>query len=348
MYICIIFTIQSQQRPIQAILALQIEKIMVQLTTDTFGTLFTLTDWGDTHGDALAGCVEGCPAGIYLDPDFIQDEMNRRAPNTDALSTRRREPDTVTFLFGVDEHRYTTGEPIRFRIPNRDVRVNEENRHVIRPSHASYTYFKKYGYTDNEQCGRASARQTVCRVVAGAIAKLVLRPYGITFSSEVLRTGTPARDGDSVGAVVRGRIHRLPAGLGEPVYNKFSAQLAFAMMSINAAKGFEIGEGFHAAEMCGSEYNDLQNPDFSFRTNHDGGVQAGITNGQDVWFSVAFKPIPSMRFDQQSVDFEGNPTTLKGSDRNDLCVVPRVLPVVEAMAAIVTVNALLSDQHRHH
>ncbi|MCR4737884.1 MAG: chorismate synthase [Bacteroidales bacterium] len=321
---------------------------MVQQTTDTFGMLFTLTDWGDTHGDALEGRIEGCPAGIYLDQDFIQTDLNRRAPCSEALSTRRREPDTVSFLSGVDERRRTTGEPILFRIPNRDVRVIEENRHVIRPSHSSYTYFKKYGYMDNELCGRASARQTVCRVVAGAIAKLVLKPYGITFGSEVLRTGMPARDGDSVGAVVRGHIRHLPAGLGEPVYNKFSAQLAFAMMSINAAKGFEIGCGFHAAEMCGSEYNDLQNPDFSFRTNHDGGVQAGITNGQDVWFSVAFKPIPSVRFDQPSIDFEGNPAILKGSDRNDLCVVPRVLPVVEAMAAIVTVNALLMSQQSHH
>ncbi len=318
---------------------------MIQQTTDTFGTFFTLTDWGDTHGDAMEGRVEGCPAGIYLDPDFIQDELNRRAPSTGTLSTRRCEPDTVTFLSGVDEHRRTTGEHILFRIPNRDVRINEENRNVIRPSHASFTYFKKYGHMDNALCGRASARQTVCRVVAGAIAKLILKPHGITFSSEVLRTGTPARDGDSMGAVVRGRIRHLPAGLGEPVYNKFSAQLAFAMMSINAAKGFEIGEGFHAAEMCGSEYNDLQNPDFSFRTNHDGGVQAGITNGQDVWFSVAFKPIPSVRFDQPSIDFEGNPAILKGSDRNDLCVVPRVLPVVEAMAALVVTDFMLANHH---
>lgn len=310
---------------------------------DTFGTCFTLTDWGDTHDDALEGRVEGCPAGIYLDPAFIQEELNRRAPNADPTSTRRHEPDTVTFLSGVDDSQHTTGEPIHFRIPNRDVRIIEENRHVIRPSHASYTYFKKYGFTDNELCGRASARQTVCRVVAGAIAKLILKPYNITFETEVLRTGTPARDGDSVGAVVRGRIRHLPAGLGEPVYNKFSAQLAFAMMSINAAKGFEIGCGFQAGSMCGSEYNDLQNPDFTFRTNHDGGVQAGITNGQDVWFTVAFKPIPSVRFDQQSIDFEGNPTTLKGSDRNDLCVAPRVLPVVEAMAAIVVVNAILKS-----
>ncbi len=307
---------------------------------DSFGTNFRLTDWGDTHGDALEGCVEGCPAGVLVDLAFVQGELDRRSPNVDPRSTRRAEPDRVEFLSGMDARNVTTGEPIRFRILNRDVRINEANRHVIRPSHASYTYFKKYGYTDNEQCGRASARQTVCRVVAGAIAKLVLLPYGITFSSEVLRIGTPARDGDSVGAVVRGRIHRLPAGLGEPVYNKFSAQLAFAMMSINAAKGFEIGEGFHAAEMCGSEYNDLQTPDFSFRTNHDGGVQAGITNGQDVWFSVAFKPIPSVRFDQPSIDFEGNPAILKGSDRNDLCVAPRVLPVVEAMAAIVVADAL--------
>lgn len=307
---------------------------------DSFGNIYKLTDWGDTHGAYLEGILEGCPSGLHIDRTFIAQEMQRRAPSSDALSTQRRESDSVEFVEGIDAEGRATGAPIRFRIPNKDVKVNEQNRHIIRPSHASYTYFRKYGITDNELCGRASARQTACRVVAGAIAKLYLRERGIEITAETVSTGTPARDGDSVGALVQGRISGLPAGLGEPVYHKFSAQLAFAMLSINAAKGFEIGEGFHAADMCGSEYNDRMNPDFSFQSNHDGGVQAGITNGQEVVFRVAFKPIPSVRFDQESIDFDGNPAILRGSKRNDLCVAPRVLPVVEAMAAMVVMDAL--------
>ena len=267
--------------------------------------------------------------------------MARRSPNRSAESTQRREKDPVIFLSGIDENHKATGEPIRFQIPNQDIQVIEDNRHVIKPSHVSYTYFKKYGNRDNELNGRASARQTACRVVAGAIAKMVLRKQGIEIAAETVRTATPAREGDSVGALVQCRIHGLPAGLGEPVYDKFSARLAYAMMSINAAKGFEIGEGFKAAEACGSTYNDLQNPDFSYKTNHDGGVQGGITNGEDVCFSVAFKPIPSVRFDQNTIDFDGNPAVYKGSNRNDLCVAPRVLPVVEAMAAMVALDFIL-------
>lgn len=309
--------------------------------TDTFGIFYKLTDKGGTHDPFLEGVIEGCPKGTPIDFDFIQSEMARRAPKTTAESTQRRENDPVVFLSGIDKNRIATGEPIRFQIPNQDVQIDERNRHVIKPSHASYTYFKKYGFRDNEQMGRASARQTACRVVAGAIAKLILRPQGIVIATETLRTGTPAREGDSVGALVQCRIQGLPAGLGEPVYDKFSARLAYAMMSINAAKGFEIGEGFRAAEMSGSQYNDLQNSDFSFRTNHDGGVHGGITNGQEVVFRVAFKPIPSVRFDQESIDFDGKPAIYYGSNRNDLCVTPRVLPVVEAMAAMVIADFLL-------
>jgi len=307
---------------------------------DTFGNIFRLTDWGDTHGEALEGQIEGCPAGLRVDTDFVTAELSRRAPSRDALSTKRQETDRVEFLSGI-ENGVTTGEPIRFRIPNVDVKVSEVNRHVLKPSHASYTYMRKYGVADNEQCGRASARQTVCRVVAGAIAKLWLQGRGVRISSKVLSIATPAQEGDSVGALVEGRIQGLPAGLGEPVYDKFSARLAYAMMSINAAKGFEYGLGFRAAEMSGSEYHDLQNPDFSFRTNHDGGIQGGITNGEDVYFHVAFKPIPSVRYDRETIDFDGNPVVMKGSDRNDLCVAPRVLPVVEAMAAMVAMDFLM-------
>lgn len=310
---------------------------------DTFGKTFRLTDWGDTHGEALEGLIEGCPAGLRVDMDFVAAELNRRAPSDDTLSTKRRETDRVEFLSGLEDG-VTTGEPIRFRIPNVDVKISETNRYVLKPSHASYTYMRKYGVTDNEQCGRASARQTACRVVAGAIAKLWLAERGVKITAKALSTATPAREGDSVGALVEGRISGLPAGLGEPVYDKFSARLAYAMLSINAAKGFDYGMGFQAAEMSGSEYHDVQNPDFSFRTNHDGGIQGGITNGEEIYFRVAFKPIPSVRYDRETIDFDGNPVVMKGSDRNDLCVAPRVLPVVEAMAALVTLDFWLTSQ----
>ena len=310
---------------------------------DTFGKTYRLTDWGDTHGEALEGLIEGCPAGLRVDMDFVAAELSRRAPSDDALSTKRRETDRAEFLSGLEDG-VTTGEPIRFRIPNIDVKISETNRYVLKPSHASYTYMRKYGVTDNEQCGRASARQTACRVVAGAIAKLWLEERGVRITAKTLSTATPAREGDSVGALVEGRISGLPAGLGEPVYDKFSARLAYAMLSINAAKGFDYGMGFQAAEMSGSEYHDVQNPDFSFRTNHDGGIQGGITNGEEIYFRVAFKPIPSVRYDRETIDFDGNPVVMKGSDRNDLCVAPRVLPVVEAMAALVTLDFWLTSQ----
>ncbi|MBR4136595.1 MAG: chorismate synthase [Bacteroidales bacterium] len=307
---------------------------------DFFGRIFRISDWGDTHGPFMEGRVEGCPAGILVDQDFVQAELARRAPDATALSTRRAETDEVQFLSGIGPDGRTTGEKIFFRIENRDARPSAQ-RDVIRPSHASYTYFKKYGFADNELCGRASARQTVCRVVAGAIAKLVLRTCGVEVTSEVVSMAAPAREGDTMGAVVRGHIRHVPAGLGEPVYDKFSARLAYAMLSINAAKGFEIGLGYEAAKMCGSDYNDVQNPDYTFRTNHDGGVQAGITNGEEVTFTVAFKPIPTVRFAQETITYEGKSALYEGSDRNDRCVAPRVLPVVEAMAAITTLDFML-------
>ena len=310
---------------------------------DTFGIIFRLTDEGDTHGPYMSGVIENCPEGVVIDQGFVQAELARRAPSGDANSTKRKEPDMVEFMSGIINN-MTTGEPIRFRIPNRDVKVDETQKFVIKPSHASYVYRQKYGAKSNEECGRASARQTVCRVVAGAIAKQYLRQFGITITAEVLTTGKPSCEGDTFGAKVGCRITGLPAGLGEPVYNKFSARLAFAMMSINAAKGFEIGEGFAAADMCGSQFNDTQNSDFSFNSNHDGGVQAGITNGQEVYFNVAFKPIPSIQIEQQTIDFEGNPMIYKATNRNDKCVAPRVLPVVEAMAAMVVADFMLMSK----
>ncbi len=307
---------------------------------DSFGHIFRITDGGDTHGASLWGEIEGCPRGLFIDENYVKSELQRRSPNENPSSTRRRESDKVVFESGI-LNGYSTGEKIRFHICNEDVKINESNRYLIKPSHASYVYMKKYGFKDNELCGRASARQTSCRVVAGAIAKLWLNERGISFTSKVVSKATPKGEGDSVGALVECTVHGLPAGLGEPVYDKFSARLAYAMMSINAAKSFELGAGVNAANMSGSEYHDIQNPDFSFQSNNDGGVQAGITNGEDVYFRVAFKPIPSVRFDRETVDYNGNRCIMRGSDRNDLCVAPRVLPVVEAMAAIVTIDFML-------
>jgi len=355
---------------------------------DRFGTLFMISDYGGTHDPCMGGTITGCPAGVEIDLVFIQSELDRRAPSQHPYSTQRREADRVEFLSGI-ENSVTTGAPIQFRIPNEDVQSDLAMLHVLKPSHASFTYKRKYGITDNSGTGRASARQTVCRVVGGAIAKLFLKKFGIEISAREERTkeehflllseekvadgglppddgrgetaekvadgGLPPDDGrgetveaepqpnggDTFGALVHCVIKNLPAGLGEPVYNKFDARLAYAMLSINACKGFEIGKGFAAANMKGSEYNDIQNPDFSFQSNNDGGVQAGITNGQDLYFSVAFKPIPTLQMEQKTIDFEGNPITYTGNSRNDRCVAPRVLPVVEAMAALVTADFML-------
>ncbi len=315
---------------------------------DRFGKIYVLSDYGGTHDPFMGGTIEGCPPQIPLDLDQIQLELARRAPSDHFTSTRRKEPDQVQFLSGI-QNGITTGEPITFIIPNIDVKPNPDTVDVIKPSHASFTYKMKYGITDNSGIGRASARQTACRVVAGAIAKQVLKPYQIGIEAEMDEQtreilnqiqADPNFD-DTVGAKVNGKITNLPAGLGEPVYDKFHARLAYAMLSINAAKGFEIGKGFQAAQMVGSEFNDIQNEDFSFNTNNDGGVQAGITNGQDVLFSVAFKPIPTLKKPQKSINFEGESVTFSGNSRNDICVAPRVLPVVEAMAAMVVLDFIL-------
>jgi len=303
---------------------------------DSFGTHFILSDYGGTHDAHIGGTITGCPAGVEIDFEFIQSELARRAPSHHPHSTQRREPDIVEFLSGIEKGK-TTGEPITFQIQNKDVQPDETMLYVLKPSHASFTYKMKYGITDNSGIGRASARQTACRVVGGAIAKLFLKQFGIEINAGrgVARN---APTGDTFGALIHCTIKNLPAGLGEPIYDKFDARLAYAMLSINACKGFEIGKGFAAAKMKGSEYNDIQNPDFSFQSNNDGGVQAGITNGQEVCFSVAFKPIPTLQTEQQTIDFQGNIVTCKGNNRNDICVAPRVLPVVEAMAALVTAD----------
>lgn len=303
---------------------------------NTIGRIFRLTDFGETHGPCVGGVIDGCPSGLLLDLDFIQHELDRRALKGDG----RRESDRVRFVAGLYEGR-TTGAPLAFLIDNEDGQPNVVADGVLKPSHSSFVYKEKYGHTCNEQGGRSSARQTVCRVVGGAVAKLLLREHDIIVRAETLSVARIVTEGDTAGALVECVISGLPAGLGEPVYDKFDARLAAAMLSLPACKGFEIGEGFHSADMVGTQYNDLQNSDFSFRTNHDGGVQAGITNGEVVRFRVAFKPIPSVRVAQQTVDYSGNPVVYTASSRNDACVAPRVLPVVEAMSAMVTADFLL-------
>lgn len=308
---------------------------------NTFGERFRLTDFGETHGSCIGGVVDGCPAGLPIDVNFVQQELDRRSLTLyeDGQNNTRREPDHVELVSGIYEGK-TTGAPIAFFIDNKDIRIVGENNFVLKPSHASYVLKEKFGHHCNEQGGRFSARQTACRVVGGAIAKLFLQHYHIEIKSltkEIANTG----NGDTAGALVDCIISNAPAGLGEPTYGGLDARLAAAMLSIPACKGFEVGEGFAAASMTGSQYNDLQNSDFTFRTNHDGGIQAGISNGQDIRFRAAFKPIPSLPIDQNTIDFQGNPAIYKGHSRNDKSVVPRVLPVVEAMAALVIADAML-------
>ena len=314
------------------------------MNSNTFGTAFCLTTFGESHGAAIGGVIDGCPAGILLDKALIEKELSRRKPGQNATMSARKEPDEVEYLSGLFEGK-TTGAPIAFLIRNKDAKTSDyENiKDVFRPSHADFTYQMKYGIRDYAGGGRGSARTLLPCVVAGSIAKQILATQGIEISSEVIEMGE-AREKDTVGAIIQGTIKNAPVGLGEPAFMKFHAILAYAMMTINAAKGFEIGEGFNAARMRGSECND----EFTFdgerirtKTNHSGGVQGGITNGEDVVFRVAFKPIPSVMLSQQTVDIHGNAVTLEIQGRHDTCVVPRVIPIVEAMAAMVTLDFVL-------
>ena len=314
------------------------------MNSNTFGTAFCLTTFGESHGAAIGGVIDGCPAGILLDKSLIEKELSRRRPGRDTNMSTRKEPDEVEYLSGLFEGK-TTGAPIAFLIRNKDAKTSDyENlKDVFRPSHADFTYQEKYGIRDYAGGGRGSARTLLPCVVAGAVAKQILASQGIEVLSEVVEMGE-ARDKDTVGAVIQGTIKNAPVGLGEPAFMKFNAVLAHAMMTINAAKGFEIGEGFNAARMRGSEYNDefyFDGERICTKTNHSGGVQGGITNGEDIVFRVAFKPIPSVMLPQQTVDIHGNAVTLEIQGRHDVCVVPRVLPIVEAMAAMVTLDFIL-------
>ncbi|WP_338407754.1 chorismate synthase [uncultured Flavobacterium sp.] len=347
---------------------------------NSYGTLFRITTFGESHGEALGGIIDGCPSGITLDLNAIQVEMSRRKPGQSAIVTQRKEPDDVQFLSGLFEGK-TTGTPIGFIIPNTNQK-SDDYSHIkdnYRPSHADYVYEKKYGVRDYRGGGRSSARETASRVVAGAIAKQILpeikinayvssvgpifleKPYqDLDFSKtennpvrcpdeesaikmeEYIRV--IKKQGDTVGGTITCVIQNVTIGLGEPVFDKLHAELGKAMLSINAVKGFEFGSGFCGSQMKGSEHNDLYNPDGTTKSNLSGGIQGGISNGMDIYFRVAFKPVATIMQKQESLDNKGNITEMTGKGRHDPCVVPRAVPIVEAMAAIVLADFYLINK----
>lgn len=344
---------------------------------NSFGNLFRVTTFGESHGEALGGIIDGCPPGITLDFEAIQFEMSRRKPGQSAIVTQRKEDDEVQFLSGIFEGK-TTGTPIGFIIPNTNQK-SDDYSHIkdnYRPSHADYVYEKKYGIRDYRGGGRSSARETASRVVAGAIAKQVIpdikinafvssvgdifidKPYQVLdFSkteSNPVRCPDEAtakkmedyireirKEGDTVGGTVTCVIQNVPIGLGEPVFDKLHAELGKAMLSINAVKGFEYGSGFCGAKMKGSEHNDLYNSDGTTQSNLSGGIQGGISNGMDIYFRVAFKPVATIMQKQEMLDAQGNIVEMQGKGRHDPCVVPRAVPIVEAMAALVIADYYL-------
>ncbi len=348
---------------------------------NTFGTIFRFTSFGESHGKVIGGVIDGCPAGISLDLESILRDMERRRPGRRTAS-KRKESDIPRFLSGLLDDT-TTGAPIAFVIPNEDAKSDDYEylKEIYRPSHGDYTYHKKYGLDDHRLVHRASARETAVRVVAGAIAKQVLERSGIFVAGITSCIGKHAierdysfeemelaaitsmqcpdkelsrkmksfltatrKEGDSIGCEVQAIITGVPAGIGDPIFNKLQASLASAMLSINAAVSFDFGSGRHAAGMKGSEYNDLftvHNGHIRTSTNNSGGIQAGISNGEDISFRVVFKPIPTISKQQNTVSRDGEPATVKGLGRHDVCVAPRVVPVVEAMAALVIADHLL-------
>lgn len=344
---------------------------------NSFGNLFRLTTFGESHGEALGGIIDGCPPGITLDIEAIRFEMSRRKPGQSAIVTQRKEDDEVQFLSGIFEGK-TTGTPIGFIIPNTNQKSDDYShiKESYRPSHADYVYEKKYGIRDYRGGGRSSARETASRVVAGAIAKQVIpsikinafvssvgdifidKPYQAldfskTESNPVRCPDEPTakkmedyikeirKQGDTVGGTITCVIQNVPIGLGEPVFDKLHAELGKAMLSINAVKGFEYGSGFCGARMKGSEHNDLYNPDGTTKSNLSGGIQGGISNGMDIYFRVAFKPVATIMQKQETLDIYGNIVEMQGRGRHDPCVVPRAVPIVEAMAALVLADYFL-------
>lgn len=347
---------------------------------NSFGNLFRLTTFGESHGEALGGIIDGCPSGITLDIEAIHFEMSRRKPGQSAIVTQRKEDDEVQFLSGIFEGK-TTGTPIGFIIPNTNQKSDDYShiKESYRPSHADYVYEKKYGIRDYRGGGRSSARETASRVVAGAIAKQVIpsikinafvssvgdifidKPYqALDFSkteSNPVRCPDEAtakkmedyikeirKQGDTVGGTITCVIQNVPIGLGEPVFDKLHAELGKAMLSINAVKGFEYGSGFCGARMKGSEHNDLYNPDGTTKSNLSGGIQGGISNGMDIYFRVAFKPVATIMQKQETLDIHGNIVEMQGRGRHDPCVVPRAVPIVEAMAALVLADYYLLNK----
>jgi len=352
---------------------------------NTFGNVFTLTTFGESHGIAIGGIVDGFPAGIDIDLDFVQKELNRRRPGQSHITTGRNEPDRVEFLSGIFEGK-STGTPIAFEVRNTNQHSQdyENMRSLFRPSHADFTYYSKYGIRDHRGGGRSSARITVARCVAGALAKLALRQLGISVWAYTSQVGNIAldrdytkydlnkiednivrcpdaekakemedlitsvkADGDTIGGIITGVIKGCPVGLGEPEFDKLHAQLGAAMLSINAVKGFEYGDGFSGITARGSEQNDVfinKNNSISTITNHSGGIQGGISNGQDIYFRVAFKPVATLLREQNTVDIEGNATKLTARGRHDPCVLPRAVPIVESMAAMVILDNFLLNK----
>ena len=339
---------------------------------NTFGKIFQLNTFGESHGQSVGGVINGCPSNLELDFKMIQHELNRRRPGQSTYTTQRNEADIVEFISGIFNGK-TTGAPIAFLVKNTN-QQSEEYEHLsnaFRPSHADFTYFSKYGNYDFRGGGRSSARETLSRVVGGAIAKQLLLKSGITFHAYVTQIGNikatefnnisldkiesnpvrcpdseaaekmmklidkTAEKGDTLGGLIFCSIKNCPSNLGEPVFDKLQADLAKAMLSINAVKGFEYGSGFSGTEMFGSEHNDIFNSDFSTQTNNSGGIQGGISNGQEIYFRVGFKPVSTLMQSQHTVDNEGNKVIIEGKGRHDVCVVPRAVPIVEAMAALV-------------
>ena len=350
---------------------------------NTFGEIFRLTTFGESHGPAIGGVIDGMPAGIGIDLGFVQRELDRRRPGQSALTTPRKESDRVEILSGLFEGK-TTGTPIGFIIRNENQHSADYDnlRDVFRPSHADYTYYNKYGIRDHRGGGRASARETAARCVAGAFAKIALQAYGIdvkAYTSQVGGIALPGTykdydlnaiesnavrcpdaataekmadliksvkaEGDTIGGIITGVITGVPVGVGEPVFGKLHAALGAAMLSINAAKGFDYGSGFEGVAQRGSEQNDLFVTDNEGHvhtlTNNSGGIQGGISNGEDIYFRVAFKPVATLLREQATIDKDGNAATIKARGRHDACVLPRAVPVVESMAAMTVLDYLL-------
>jgi chorismate synthase len=325
--------------------------------SNSFGQIFRITTWGESHGKAIGVVIDGCPARIPLSEEELNQELDKRAPGKSTLTSPRKESDKAEIYSGVFEGK-TTGTPISILIPNRDADSSkyEPIKNLLRPGHANYTYLKKYGIFDYRGGGRASARETACRVAAGAVAKKFLSAYGIFPQARLIEVGGVAdyleilgqakEDGDSLGGIIEVAVEKLPAGLGEPIYHKMEALLAQAMLSLPASKGFEMGAGFAAARMRGSEHNDRFFPGGKTETNHAGGTLAGITNGMPLVFRVAFKPSSSIKKAQTTATLEGEMATLElpEGSRHDPCVALRAVPVVEAMTSLVLADMLLLNR----